>query len=53
MAHVFLARPAVLLPDEPTANLDATTKQLILALLEHHCADKTVVVISHDPDRPT
>lgn len=51
LARVIAARPAVVLADEPTSRLDATTTLSIGALLGElaHSTGTTVVCATHDP----
>jgi putative ABC transport system ATP-binding protein len=49
IARALVGRPAVVLADEPTGNLDSASSASIMALLhELHAGGATIVVITHD-----
>ena len=49
IARALVGRPAIVLADEPTGNLDSTTGQAIMALIDElHRGGATIVVITHE-----
>jgi putative ABC transport system ATP-binding protein len=51
IARALVNKPAILLADEPTGNLDSQTAGAVVDLFGRLAAEgKTVLLVSHDPD---
>jgi ABC-type transport system involved in cytochrome bd biosynthesis fused ATPase/permease subunit len=49
VARALLSEPAVLLLDEPTANLDHEAEQALLTTLTRQARERLVLVVAHRP----
>ncbi|MBX7244224.1 MAG: ABC transporter ATP-binding protein [Candidatus Sumerlaeaceae bacterium] len=51
IARALVARPSILLADEPTGNLDSATSTEILALFEQlYSEGQTIIMVTHEAD---
>ncbi len=51
IARALIARPSILLADEPTGNLDTRTSSEIMALFDQlHAEGQTIVMVTHEED---
>ncbi|MBK8463367.1 MAG: ABC transporter ATP-binding protein [Nigerium sp.] len=51
VARALVSDPAIVLADEPTGNLDSTSTEDVLALIDDlHSAGRTIILITHEAD---
>ncbi len=47
LARAFLARPKLLVLDDPLSAVDAKTETALIDALDRHCAESTLILITH------
>jgi putative ABC transport system ATP-binding protein len=51
IARALVGKPAILLADEPTGNLDSKTSREIMGLIDDlHQQGQTIIMVTHEPD---
>jgi putative ABC transport system ATP-binding protein len=51
IARALVTRPAMILADEPTGNLDSRSSEEIMAIFQQmHAMGNTIVLVTHEPD---
>lgn len=50
LARLFLTEPDLIMLDEPTAHLDAATRDRLMTSILRFAAGRTLIVATHDPD---
>jgi putative ABC transport system ATP-binding protein len=52
LARALINRPAIVLADEPTGNLDSRNSEIVLGMLQHSNRElrQTVLMITHNPE---
>jgi putative ABC transport system ATP-binding protein len=55
LARALINRPAIVLADEPTGNLDSKNSEIVLKMLRHSNQElgQTVLMITHNPEAAT
>jgi putative ABC transport system ATP-binding protein len=54
IARALVNRPALLLADEPTGNLDSTTSDELMQVFQQlHDEGQTIIMVTHEPDIAT
>ncbi len=51
IARALITKPAIILADEPTGNLDSVTSEEVMKLIRNSCDEfkQTIILVTHDP----
>lgn len=51
IARALVGRPAIILADEPTGNLDSRSSEEVMGIFQRlHSVGNTIIVVTHEPD---
>jgi len=51
IARALVTKPAIILADEPTGNLDSRSSEEVMAIFQRlHASGNTIIIVTHEPD---
>ncbi|MCA9299824.1 MAG: ATP-binding cassette domain-containing protein, partial [Phycisphaerales bacterium] len=50
IARAIVTEPQIIVADEPTGDLDRPTAGSVMSLLQELNADRTIIMVTHDPE---